>query len=826
MGPLLAIKSGTTSVQGATIKGDFRYFSASTLDLGPTNITGLYSGIDAPLGGYTVYQIGGPNGLNARVASNNTELNTILVTAGATGSSLSNRITWATNTNSIFVNSGTTTTYYFGGQFGSVDNITGVRTILLNTDASHNTSFDAGTGFDSQILFMTYQSDGKILVGGQFTTFRNITQNYLIRLNSDGSKDTSFDIGTGFNNAVYSIAVQSDGKILVGGLFTTFTGTSQNCLVRLNTDGSKDTSFNIGTGFAGTPVTSIVIQSDGKILVGGNFSTFSGSSQNYLIRLNSDGSKDTSFNIGTGFNTVVYSIAVQSDGKILVGGDFTTFTGSSQNRLIRLNSDGSKDTTFVIGTGFSTSAESVRTISIQLDGKILVGGNFTTFTGSTQNKLIRLNTNGSKDTSFDIGTGFTDVVYSIAVQSDGKILVGGNFSTFSGSTQNRLIRLNTDGSKDTTFDIGIGFNSFIFSIVIRTDGKILLGGLFTTYQGITQNRLVRAINYSRDTTFDIGTGFNLPVITLVIQSDRKILVGGQFTTFNDATQNYFVRLNSNGSKDTSFDIGNGFNNSVNSTAVQSDGKILVGGDFTTFTGSTQNRLIRLNSNGSKDASFDIGIGFNNSVWGIAVQSDGKILVGGLFSTFTGTTQNGLIRLNTDGSKDSSFDIGSGFSGSPLTFRVRVVSVQSDGKILVGGDFTTYQGLTQNRLIRLNSDGSKDTSFDIGTGFNNTVRTFPTLSDGKILVGGNFTTFTGSTQNRLVKLNTNGSKDTSFDTGTGFNAPIREISIQSDGKILSGGEFSQYQGLITRFTALLNSDGSFNSSGLPLSSNALTVAIQQ
>ena len=281
------------------------------------------------------------------------------------------------------------------------------------------------------------------MVGGRFTTFTGSSQNRLIRLNSDGSKDTSFDIGSGFNSIlVASIAIQSDGKILVGGSFTTFTGSSQNKLIRLNSDGSKDSTFNIGSGF-NSEVNSVAIQSDGKILAGGAFTTFSGGSQNQLIRLNSDGSKDSTLDVGNGFNNRLYVIAIQSDGKILVGGSFTTFTGSSQNYFIRLNSDGSKDTSFDIGTGFNNYIES---IAIQSDGKILVGGYYTTYQGLTQNYFIRLNSDGSKDTSFDIGTGFNEEVDDIAIQSDGKILAGGWFTTFAGSSQNRFIRLNTDGT--------------------------------------------------------------------------------------------------------------------------------------------------------------------------------------------------------------------------------------------------------------------------------------------------------------------------------------------------------------------------------------------
>jgi len=366
--------------------------------------------------------------------------------------------------------------------------------MATSTALGYNSIFNIETAFNGSVSEVKSDSNGKILIGGAFTTFTGSTQNRLIRLNSDGSKDTTFDIGTGFNNDVNSIEIDSNGKILVGGSFTTFTGSTQNRLIRLNSDGSKDTTFDIGVGFTSvnSNIRSIVVDSDGKILVGGVFTLYSGSSQNYLIRLNSDGSKDTTFDIGTGFNGLIYSIAIQSDGKILAGGNFIQFTGATTGfALIRLNSNGSKDTTLDIGTGFGSA---VRSVVIQSDGKILVGGQFTTFTGSTQNRLIRLNSNGSKDTTLNIGTGFNGDVYSIEVQSDGKILIGGAFTTFTGSTQNRLIRLNSDGSKDTTFDIETGFDNSIFTTLIQSNEKILTGGLFTTYKDLSQNRLTR-LNY-------------------------------------------------------------------------------------------------------------------------------------------------------------------------------------------------------------------------------------------------------------------------------------------------------------------------------------------
>jgi uncharacterized delta-60 repeat protein len=363
--------------------------------------------------------------------------------------------------------------------------------------------FDIGNGFNAQVISIALQSDGKILVGGEFTSYDGTTQNFITRLNSDGSRDTTFDIGTGFNNGVTSIALQSDGKILVGGASTSYNGVTQNNLTRLNPDGSRDTTFDIGTGFTGeffSFIYSIAIQSDGKILVGGSFTSYNGTTQNNLTRLNPDGSRDTTFDIGTGFNITVYSIAIQSDGKIIVGGEFTSYDGTTQNNLTRLNPDGSRDTTFDIGTGFTGEFFSlILKVKIQSDGKILVGGGFTEYNGVAQNNFTRLNADGSRDTTFVIGTGFNITVYSIAIQSDGKIIVGGEFTSYDGVTQNRIARLNSDGSLDTTFDIGTGlgddpgfFNiGLAQSIAIQSDGKIVVGGIFISYNDVAQLNITR-----------------------------------------------------------------------------------------------------------------------------------------------------------------------------------------------------------------------------------------------------------------------------------------------------------------------------------------------
>jgi uncharacterized delta-60 repeat protein len=354
-------------------------------------------------------------------------------------------------------------------------------------------SFVIGSGFNIQPTTLLIQPDGKILVGGSFTTYSGITANRIIRLNSDGSKDNSFVYGTGFNDIVAQFDIQSDGKIVVGGLFTQYSGIGASSIIRLNSDGSKDNSFVYGTGFFSNTVFALAIQSDGKIVVGGQFATYSGVSANRIIRLNSNGSIDNTFVYGTGFNGNVFYIKFQSDGKMLIGGSYTQYSGVTASRIIRLNSDGSIDNTFIYGTGFNGN---VSLFDIQTDGKILVGGQFTTYSGITANRIIRLNSDGSIDNSFVYGTGFNGNVNLLKLQSDGKIFVGGSFTSYNGVSTNYIIRLNSDGSIDNTFVYGTGFNIASTDLLgdkcdIQTNGDIIICGNFTQYNGVLYNRIIR-----------------------------------------------------------------------------------------------------------------------------------------------------------------------------------------------------------------------------------------------------------------------------------------------------------------------------------------------
>jgi uncharacterized delta-60 repeat protein len=368
------------------------------------------------------------------------------------------------------------------------------------------------------------------------------------------------NIGSGLNEFPSSIVPQLDGKILIGGPFTTYNGTSVEQIFRVNEGGSIDNTFSISslTEELITPVP-IILQNDCKIMTMDYIGTFP--SLFYKpIRLNSDGTKDNTYNAGSIQNAFIYAFKQQTDGKLIIAGRFDNFSGNTVGSIVRVNTDGTYDSTFITGTGF-TSTLYVYDLAIQSDGKIVVVGDFNSFSGTTVNGIIRLNSNGSIDNTFNSGTGFSDTggfgCDTVKIQSDGKIVVGGKFTTYSGVTVgNNLIRLNSNGTKDTSFT-SYGFaggflgQASVFNLLLEPDGKILAGGYFETYSGVSKNHIIRLnSNGTIDNTFNIGTGFSYtdigPRTTSIQKYGSNYIVGGFFTSYNGNSANYFVKLQSDG----------------------------------------------------------------------------------------------------------------------------------------------------------------------------------------------------------------------------------------------------------------------------------------
>lgn len=327
---------------------------------------------------------------------------------------------------------------------------------------------------------------------------------------------------------------------------------------------------------------------------------------------------------------------------------------------------------------------------------------------------------------------FNGTGLSVEVDSLGRIYVGGgNFTSYShmgtAFTNNRIIRLNPDGSPDTTFQTGAGFNGIVRRIKIdpTNNNNIYVAGDFTTYSGVTVNYITKlnVSDGSINSLWSGGTGFNNPVYDMDIDSLGGVYVTGAFTTYKGVATTRLCKLTSNGILDTSFSgYTAGLSYSVAPATTASNclcvepvtNKIYVGGLFNRWDnkvlGSPYN-IIRIDTNGSLDYTYTATTAqVNNAPYSLAYDTvNGGLFIGGLFTTYSGVTNNYIVKTTTGGTKDTSFDNTTGFNGSVLKIRLL-----NDGKIFVGGSFTTYKGTSQLYITKLNSNGSLDTTFNSET----------------------------------------------------------------------------------------------------------------
>jgi uncharacterized delta-60 repeat protein len=635
------------------------------------------------------------------------------------------------------------------GTFSALNGSDRVPIFRFHGDGSRDSSFTSalGThtnsgGLAGNVRSVALQPDGRVIVAGRFHTTNEATLNVVARLNADGSLDGSFVPATAafLTSAatLLSVAVQADGKVLVGGLFTTFNGIAREGIARLQANGSVDTTFNPDPGTRRS-VYSITVQTDGKVLIGGYARVVSTNAIENVVRLDANGIVDGSFNSGaTSFSGDVKSIALQPDGKLIVGGGF--------DGLVRLNANGSRDSNFNPGTKADGTVSSV---AVQSDGKVLVGGLFASFNGTVRTSMARLHLNGPLDSSFNPGAGVSASVYALAVRSDSKVLIGGNFSTINGQIRNQVARLNDDGSVDHGFDPGAGFTGGnVLALAEQPDGKVVIAGNFTMINGAPRNYVARlAAKGTLDVTFNPGQGPDNVVFAVALQPDGKVLIGGRFTAVNGTLRGGIARLNLDGSLDAGFGTGTGGTGSVYAIAVQSNGMIIRGGDY----------IARLTTTGSLDAGFDPGTGVDDTVESVVVQPDGKILIGGHFTIFNGTARSGFARLGAGGALDEDFGqvmIAGGTTDSGTS--VNSITMQRDGKILLGGSYSTVNATPRNNLVRLTPHGQVDSSFAAGTGINGalggpTVYATAVQPDGRVLIGGDFTRVNNNACWRVARL---------------------------------------------------------------------------
>lgn len=712
---------------------------------------------------------------------------------------------------------------YFGySQSGTID-----TNFNAFSDPAHHIDL---TGFNRDANEIIQLADGKILVAGQFTHFNNFRSNGIIRLLATGEVDTSFHSGLVEYSNVNTAVVQPDGKIIIGGNFLLYDGVPRSKIARINNNGSLDTSFNPGAGFNGD-VTALALDTNNSILAGGNFTGYNGESAHYVARILTNGTIDLLFSpdFSTGNTYAINAIHVTPQGKILIGGEFEMVNNLTCSGLVQLTNTGATDVTFNITSQVNSLITSICPTS---SGKYII-------TGSFYAKAIRINPSGTHDNTFGITIqhpqfdsqiinqaielqngefllvgkfimpsgevkpiGLTNAdgswdsnfifnsdqdpqpFYSAIQLNNNEIAVTGSFNSIGKFGRNKIAAITLTGEVDSIFANTTGPDYNVLGAEILTNNKLVIVGSFQTYHNNLRNRIA-CLNPdgTLDTTSFNGAGADATILCVDSQNDGKILIGGNFKHYNGVNQQCIARLNPDGSIDTNFHAqiaDSGSVHTVLSFAIQPDGKVLVAGYFLDPNGIANQTVVRLMPDGTYDNSFVAPI-INNQVNALCLQPDGKILLAGMFSTCNGAVTNKISRLNTDGSLDQSFDPGGGFNSF-----VRFLDIQDDGKILASGPFTSFNGQQASGIIRLMLDGSRDNTFSPPVGI--LPGSFLIQPDHKILLVTNHPFFSQPDEVPLKRLNDSGSLDSTF-LPVLFNDYISGIKLQPNGKILVFGSFT-------------------------------------
>jgi len=669
----------------------------------------------------------------------------------------------------------------------------------FNADGSVDATFDGdgiatiGAGGANRLVKDIVQlSDGKLLMltGVACERKSTIGQSSLFKLNTDGSLDTSFGVSGEFVLGTATCRSEMirtiDNNVLI----------LSNAQIekRLSSTAALDASFD-GDGVlnpAGLTNTYAVRKSaGGKIIIGGNLDNKGLT----MLRYNSDGSLDATFAIAgpeerwgftdiSQYTSTGHQLGLKQNGDVIIynsdgtlnsltdtlfsNGLTTDLLGQSTNRLLVSGVDNAGNAVLAGYTAFGDTDPDG-------DSWVMGADNCPTnrnadqadFDGDGFGDVCEPDRAGTVDLAFNTGSNVNGIIYATALQPDGKIIIGGAFTSIGGVPRSKIARLNVDGSLDISFDPGATINANSYNdrpwvVAVQKDKKIIVGGSFNIAGGSTSNRIVRLnADGSIDAAFNISGGANSDINALLLQPDGKILVGGSFSLINGVAINRVVRLNADGSPDVGFNPGTGPNDTVRVMALQPDGKILLGGSFTSVNGIARNRIARLNAGGSVDGTFAPVGASDGGVLALALQMNGQIMVGGSFSNFNGVPHINIARINEDGSLDGSFNASNMISIAS----VLALIAQPDGKTVVGRQYswTSWSNGTttvNHAVVRLNVDGSADGTINPGSGASNHVSDMLMQPDGKIIISGELTSFNGIANNYIARIHS-GNSDGDF-----------------------------------------------------------------
>ncbi len=645
---------------------------------------------------------------------------------------------------------------------------------------------------------------GDILAGGNFTQVNGSDQNYLAKLSPTGVLDTTYQAHLGYTEpspyygyfgssalGVSALTDASDGNVYVGGTFNTVNDYAQTAVARLNADGSCDPAFrvNFSSPYSSAnqaSVSRIVKDSTGRLVLVGSFEGVDGVAKSRVARVDAQGRLDVSFS--TNFGHQDHAVMLPDDAIAFGRTGSLASNGIVQPAIGRVSAEG------VVDAGFRPDLRKRRYpdwIAARPNQGPIIGSIWIKEINGSESSggTAALGTDGAADASFAATLAINGTVNASLVLPDGRILLGGSFTTVGGLSRPRLALVEADGTPVTSFDLGTGPGSDVRLLKLLPSGKVLVGGYFTDLNGEPCQH-VALLDLSALTA---GQGL---VVEEIIEAryGTDLLYADVKTRIANALSGGTINL------------------PINTTSM--------GGDPS--AGSTRYLTVRFRTNRGErttkirdyttlklpNIAWDSGLIDRNfrpqhteslSLTDAAEQSDGKILLLGSFSTFAGRGVPRLARLSPDGTLDTTFLPHGQFS----SFYPDLVRVDLQDRIYIGGSSMSLTGSSTSRQIyRLSPDGVVDSNF-VCPAFLSTVEDILVTPDGSVWCAGSFYSSTAGERKRVARLLPSGLVDTRFDAGESSSSTINVMKLEAPNKLWIAGSFTSVQGATRDGMALLN-----------------------
>lgn len=715
---------------------------------------------------------------------------------------------------------------------------------------NHTTASEPGMGVTCALEL----PDGGLLLAGYWNTYHRNSTPRLIRTFPDGTWDPSFSWEYPEDHRPMKPTLLPDGGLLV--VFSVpgpFPSTG-NAVLRYGPDGTLDPTFSVNTS---SFISDILPLADGTTLIAGAFTQVNGGPAVRVAKLLNDGSLDPNFNMGVGPNNIVRALVALPDGSVVIGGGFTMVGSQAIRGVARLLANGALDPTFDPMAVVTSEYISVNDLALDGDGRLIIGGGFTLSGEPEQRNLMRILPDGSHDTTFPIGSGTSSSVNVLTLRPDGSMLVGGLFSSIADQPRTGLAALAPDGTLDPTFiaDIRHPDGVEISGLTRTADGDLLVWGRMLSVDGRYHLALARLQpNGTVEPSFNPGKGAGGIVKGMAVMADGRIAIGGDMVSYNDTPRPYLAFLTPDGALDPVFNGGAGPNAQVQLLIPMPGDRLFIAGEFTSYDGVPVPRMAVVDAFGAlvpgidfpvealpseddpsaavaledgsilfatvpeyqsadwtgqlyrflPDGTLDSGFQPPQSLFGgvntMLVQPDGRILLGGTLRVPSGA--KGIARLLPNGARDQDFLVGSGV-GPLQSSRVYTMALMPDGRIIIAGAFTSYQGIPATRITCLNPDGTPCTDFAT-TGPTNSMAggvvivSIAPLPDGRLVLAGNFGSYDGGSSTSMAIALPDGTVDPTFSIGTGPDYPafpwLHQVLVDAEGNYLIRGYFHTINGV--------------------------------